>query len=225
VSPSSPSLALDRQIGARIADGFGPIVQQPQWLMLLELLVLGDVIGYWVHRWFHSRRLWTFHAVHHSSRRLDWLSALRVHPVNDLVTKLVQAAALAGLGFPLKPLAGYVLFLTFYSALLHANLSWSFGPLRYVIASPLFHRWHHTTEEQGLDKNYAPILPLLDLAFGTFYLPRGVQPTRFGTSRTRLPDTYIGQLAFPFRRAERPLGNPVSPVPRTRSSMGASLHV
>ena len=216
--------ALDRQIGARIADGFGPVVQQPQWRMLLELLVLGDLIGYWVHRWFHSRRLWRFHAVHHSSRCLDWLSALRVHPVNDLVTKLVQAAALAGLGFPLKALAGYVLFLTFYSALLHANLSWSFGPLRYVIASPLFHRWHHTTEEQGLDKNYAPLLPLLDLAFGTFYLPRGVQPTSFGT-RTKLPDTYIGQLAFPFRRAERPLCKPESTVLRSRSSMGASLHV
>jgi len=217
--------ALDRQTGARISDGFGPVVQQPQWLMLLELLVLGDLIGYWVHRWFHSRRLWRFHAVHHSSRRLDWLSALRVHPVNDLVTKLVQTAALAGLGFPLKALAGYVLFLTFYSALLHANLNWSFGPLRYVIASPLFHRWHHTTEEQGFDKNYALVFPVLDLAFGTFYLPRGVQPTRFGTSSTRIPDTFIGQLAFPFRRAEHSLGNPESPALPRRSSIGASLHV
>jgi sterol desaturase/sphingolipid hydroxylase (fatty acid hydroxylase superfamily) len=217
--------AFDRQVGARINEGFGPVAQQPQWLMLLELLVLGDLIGYWVHRWFHGRRLWRFHAVHHSSRRLDWLSALRVHPVNDLVTKLVQTAVLACLGFPLKALAGYVLFLTFYSALLHANLNWSFGPLRYVIASPLFHRWHHTTEEQGLDKNYALVFPLLDLVFGTFYLPRDVQPTRFGTSSTRIPDGYIGQILFPFRRVERSLRDSRSPAQRNRNSIGASLHV
>ena len=217
---------LDRQIGARTADGFGPVAQQPQWLMLLELLVLGDLTGYWVHRWFHSRRLWRFHAVHHSSRRLDWLSALRVHPINDLVTKLVQTSVLACLGFPLKALAGYVLFLSFYSTLLHANLNWSFGPLRYVIASPLFHRWHHTTEDEGLNKNYAPMFPFLDLVFGTLYLPRGVQPTRFGTSSTRVPDTYIGQLVFPFRRAERSLRHPESPARQlSRSSIGASLHV
>jgi sterol desaturase/sphingolipid hydroxylase (fatty acid hydroxylase superfamily) len=217
--------AFDRQVGARINEGFGPVAQQPQWLMLLELLVLGDLIGYWVHRWFHGRRLWRFHAVHHSSRRLDWLSALRVHPINDLVTKLVQTAVLACLGFPLKALAGYVLFLTFYSALLHANLNWSFGPLRYVIASPLFHRWHHTTEEQGLDKNYALVFPLLDLVFGTFYLPRDVQPTRFGTSSTRIPDGYIGQILFPFRRVERSLRDSRSPAQRNRNSIGASLHV
>lgn len=216
---------LDRQIGARIADGFGPVAQQSQWLMLLELLVLGDLIGYWIHRWFHSRHLWRFHAVHHSSRRLDWLSALRVHPVNDLVAKLIPTAVLACLGFPLKALAGYVLFLTFYSALLHANLNWSFGPLRYVIASPLFHRWHHTTEEEALDKNYAAVFPLLDLVFGTFYMPRGVPPTRFGTSRTRVPDSYIRQLAFPFQRVERARRDPESPALRSRSSIGASLHV
>jgi len=215
--------ALDRQIGARVADGFGPVAQQPQWLMLLELLVLGDLIGYWLHRWFHSQRLWRFHAVHHSSRRLDWLSALRMHPVNELATKLGQTVALACCGFPLKALGGYVLFLTFYSTLLHANLNWSFGPLRYVIASPLFHRWHHTTEERGLDKNYAPVFPLLDMVFGTFYLPNGIHPTRFGTSRTRIPDSYIGQLAFPFRRAER-ARRPDSPVLRGRGSMAANLH-
>src|SRR5262249_10262236 len=215
--------ALDRQSGSRVADGFGPVAQQPQWLMLLELLVLGDLIGYWLHRWFHSQRLWRFHAVHHSSRRLDWLSALRMHPVNELATKLGQTVALACCVFPFKALGGYVLFLTFYSTLLHANLNWSFGPLRYVIASPLFHRWHHTTEERGLDKNYAPVFPLLDMVFGTFYLPNGIHPTRFGTSRTRIPDSYIGQLAFPFRRAER-ARRPDSPVLRGRGSMAANLH-
>jgi sterol desaturase/sphingolipid hydroxylase (fatty acid hydroxylase superfamily) len=129
---------------------------------------------------------------------------------------------LACLGFPLNALAGYVPFLTFYAILLHANVSWSFGPLRYVIASPLFHRWHHTTEEQGLDKNFAPLFPFVDLAFGTFYMPRLRRPECFGTTRSTVPDTFIGQLVFPFRK-QRDRGavswaalNPATPSAQSR---------
>ena len=37
----------------------------------------------------------------------------------------------------------------FHSAFVHANLNWTFGPLRYVISSPVFHRWHHSRERDG----------------------------------------------------------------------------
>jgi sterol desaturase/sphingolipid hydroxylase (fatty acid hydroxylase superfamily) len=194
--------ALGRHIGPEAARGFGPVLHQPQWVIVLEMLLLGDVIGYWTHRWFHGAGLWEFHAVHHSSTQLDWLSAVRVHPINDAVSKLVLAVALACLGFPLPALAAYVPFLTFYAILLHANVNWSFGPLRYVIASPLFHRWHHTTEEEGLDKNFAPLFPFVDLLFGTFYMPQGESPSRFGMNGTRVPETFHGQLLFPFRRRQ-----------------------
>ena len=191
--------ALGRQVGPRVTEGFGPVVWQPLWLLLIEMFLLGDLVGYWTHRWFHRLRQWKFHAVHHSSTQLDWLSALRVHPVNDVVSKLAPALVLACLGFPLKALAGYVPLLTFYAILLHANVDWSFGALRYVIVSPLFHRWHHTTEEQGLNKNFAPLFPFVDLVFGTFYMPSGQRPERFGTSGTQVPETFLGQLLFPFR--------------------------
>jgi sterol desaturase/sphingolipid hydroxylase (fatty acid hydroxylase superfamily) len=191
---------LGRHVGPEGLRGFGPISRQPMCLIVLEMLLLGDVIGYWTHRAFHHSRLWNFHAVHHSSRQLDWLSAVRVHPVNDVLSKLALAVPLACLGFPVNALAGYVPFLTFYAILLHANVSWSFGPLRYVIASPLFHRWHHTIEDQGHDKNFAPLFPFVDLLFGTFYMPRLHRPERFGTTRTVVPETFIGQLMFPFRK-------------------------
>ena len=57
--------------------------RQPLWLQAIEMLLIGDLIAYWTHRWFHGRALWKFHAIHHSSRDLDWLSAVRLHPVND----------------------------------------------------------------------------------------------------------------------------------------------
>jgi len=183
----------------RAADGFGPVVRQPLWVIVAEMFLLGDVLGYWIHRAFHSRALWKFHAVHHSSTQLDWLSSARVHPVNDVAAKLIQAVTLACLGFPLKALAAYVPFLSFYAILLHANVGWSFGWLRFFLASPLFHRWHHTTEEQGLSKNLAPLFPFVDLAFGTFHMPCNQRPSFFGTIGTRVPDGFFAQLLFPFR--------------------------
>jgi len=213
---------LDRQVVARLAEGFGPVTSQPVWLLSMEVLLLGDLIGYWTHRWFHRRRLWKFHAVHHSSTQLDWLSALRVHPVNDVVSKLVPAVLLACLGFPLQVLAGYVALLTFYTILLHANLDWSYGPLRYVVASPLFHRWHHTTEEQGLNKNFAPLFPFLDLLFGTFFMPGRQRPERFGTDSTRVPGTFLGQLLFPFR-GDKAVGRDVAPSPALEVAVDPSF--
>jgi sterol desaturase/sphingolipid hydroxylase (fatty acid hydroxylase superfamily) len=78
--------SLSRQA---LLQGHGPAAQWPYWLQ--AVLVMGDFVGYWTHRAFHRGRLWRFHAVHHSSVTLDWLSSVRVHPVNDLLTRMVQA--------------------------------------------------------------------------------------------------------------------------------------
>ena len=84
-----------------------------------------------------------------------------------------------------------------YSALVHANLNWTFGPFRYVFASPVFHRWHHTNETEGLDKNFAPTFPVLDLVFGTFYMP-AASCRRTSASRA-CPRHFFAQLTYPFK--------------------------
>src|SRR5262249_31281975 len=66
------------------------------------MVILIDFISYWLHRAFHGRRLWPFHAVHHSSVDLDWLSAARVHPLNDIVNRMLQAAIVVALGMRLR---------------------------------------------------------------------------------------------------------------------------
>jgi sterol desaturase/sphingolipid hydroxylase (fatty acid hydroxylase superfamily) len=171
----------------------------PVWLQVALVLVLGDLIGYGSHRLFHSRRLWPFHAVHHSSTQVDWLSSVRLHPVNDVVSKLLQAIPFVALGFHPGVIAAYVPFLTFHAILLHANVPWTFGPFRYLISSPAFHRWHHTTQAEGLDKNFAGLFPWLDLLFGTFYMPKGRLPEHFGILGGSVPQGLFAQLAYPFR--------------------------
>lgn len=174
---------------------------QPAWLQVLELFVLFDLIGYWSHRFFHRRAfLWRFHAVHHSSMELDWLSSVRVHPVNEIGQRVAQAVPLVLLGFDARLVAGFVPFLTLYAILLHANVPWGYGPLRYLVASPRFHRWHHTSEQEGLDRNFAGMFPWMDALFGTLYLPEGRQPARFGVLGETIPEGLLQQLLYPFRR-------------------------
>jgi sterol desaturase/sphingolipid hydroxylase (fatty acid hydroxylase superfamily) len=181
-----------------LLQGFGPLSRQPRLAQALQMILLMDFVGYWLHRAFHRNRLWAFHAIHHSSRDLDWLSAARVHPVNNIVNKAVQAAIVVALGYTPPLLAGALPFFTFYAIFLHANVSWEFGPLRKAFASPRFHRWHHTSAEEGQDKNFAGLLPLWDIVFGTYYLP-AKQPIQFGI-KEYVPDDLLGQVLWPFRR-------------------------
>jgi sterol desaturase/sphingolipid hydroxylase (fatty acid hydroxylase superfamily) len=176
------------------------ISRQPFFVQFAAFLVLADLLAYWNHRAFHTfSRLWRIHAVHHSSTELDWLSSVRVHPLNDAIGSAVVATPLLLLGFAPTALAAYLPFLTLYAIMLHANVDWSFGPLRSVIASPAYHRWHHAAEEQALDKNFAGLFPLYDRLFGTYYLPRERKPQRFGVIGEAPPRGFFGQMLYPFR--------------------------
>ncbi len=87
-----------------------------------------------------------------------------------------------------------------HSAFVHANLNWTLGPLRYVIAGPVFHRWHHTSADQGGEKNFAPTFPVLDLIFGTFYLPKKMLPASYGVDDRAFPNDFGAQMIHPFKQ-------------------------
>jgi sterol desaturase/sphingolipid hydroxylase (fatty acid hydroxylase superfamily)/Tfp pilus assembly protein PilF len=176
----------------------------PLWQQCLAVLLLQDVLLYWAHRLFHTRPGWRFHAVHHSAEVLDWMSAWRFHPVNHLLAFCLADAIALLLGFPVAALVVLAPFNVLYSALVHSNLNWTFGPLRYVLASPVFHRWHHTAAEAGRDRNFASTFPFLDLLFGTYFMPPGRVPEQFGNGEADYPTAFWAQLLRPFaRRAAR----------------------
>lgn len=177
--------------------GFGPVAQQPVWLQIIEIYVFFDFIGYWSHRLFHRSGWWPFHAVHHSSEDLDWLSSVRVHPVNDLVSKFCGAVPFLLLGFnPLVTLSAAPFF-TLYAIFIHAAVDWDLGPLRGIIASPVFHRWHHSKDCAAWDKNFAGLFVFWDRIFGTYYMPKDRLPQDFGIPE-EFPKDFVGQLVRPF---------------------------
>lgn len=192
-------IAYGRVVEHEILAGFGPLSRLPGAVQALAMLVAADFIGYWVHRLFHRRRLWKFHAVHHSSVALDWLSSVRAHPLNDLVTRLATTLPLLALGFAPAAAVGVAPVFALFAILLHANLEWDFGPLKGIIASPVFHRRHHSIEPDAQHKNFAGLFPLWDRLFGTYFMPIGRRPQHFGTP-TPVPDGILAQLMFPFRR-------------------------
>jgi sterol desaturase/sphingolipid hydroxylase (fatty acid hydroxylase superfamily) len=108
------------------------------------------------------------------------------------------------LGFSNGVLAAYAPFLALYPIFIHANISWDFGPIGYIIASPRFHRWHHSSDKAALDKNFAGLFPAIDYIFGTAYYPKGVAPQKYGLDGEQMPVGVWQQLSYPFRKKKLP---------------------
>lgn len=177
------------------------IVAQPVWVQFLEVLLIADIGFYLVHRMFHTVPwLWKFHSIHHSIEEMDFIAAHRVHPVDQILTRSATLLPVFALDF--SP-AAILMFVTLYhwqSLLIHSNVRIKFGPLRWLLATPEFHHWHHANQPEAIDKNFAGQLPFLDVLFGTLYMPKGKVPEKYGIDQP-VPSSYIGQLTHPFRRA------------------------
>jgi sterol desaturase/sphingolipid hydroxylase (fatty acid hydroxylase superfamily) len=203
--------------GVTLLFGGGPIgfASLGRWAIgaqCVAVLLFQDVMMYWIHRAFHTRPAWKFHAVHHSPRVLDWIAAARFHLVNSFFSFALTDVLILLLGFSPAALAALVPFSVIYSAMVHANLNWTFGPLRFVFASPVFHRWHHVADVSARNKNFASTFPVLDVLFGTFYMPSGELPAAFGIDDEEFPEDFWGQLVYPFRK-KRPETLPAAAEP------------
>ena len=186
--------------GQKIADfylhGHGPLSTMPLWIQGLIYLVGADFVLYWIHRAFHQGFAWKYHAVHHAPRDVDWTSAARFHPVNlALGTAAVDIAfLLAGVSPDIFLVIGPFNIIT--SCMVHANLNWTFGPLRYVLVSPVFHRWHHAMDVR--DRNFASTFAIWDVMFATAYMPQGVLPQSYGIDDEAMPEGLMPQLVYPL---------------------------
>src|SRR5262245_19560518 len=168
------------------------------WVVQFLLIMLStDIVQYWVHRTIHIVPwLWKFHAVHHSTDAMDWLAGTRLHVVEQLGTRALTFIPVFILGFDMVPMAAYVVFITFHATFIHANVRFYYGPLKWLVATPQFHHWHHAIEREAIDKNFAVHFPVLDLLFGTFYLP-DQWPSGYGI-RDKVPRGWLRQFFYPF---------------------------
>jgi lathosterol oxidase len=184
----------------------GAVASQPLPLQFVEILLVADLAEYWSHRILHLVPfLWRFHAIHHSSRHMDWLAASRIHIGDAIFIRAITFLPLFLLGFSNQAIFAYLLFVTFHALFIHANVGFSFGWLDWVIATPRFHHWHHAAEAEAVDKNFAVHIPAWDMLFGTCFLPRDRErwPANYGIAGNPVPENYGRQLLYPFWRKRR----------------------
>jgi sterol desaturase/sphingolipid hydroxylase (fatty acid hydroxylase superfamily) len=177
------------------------------WPLLLQILIgafIMDFSTYWRHRLMHNRNLWPFHSMHHSAEELTWLTALRLHPLEILISKIFDVTLLHVLGFSEADIVGAVIFMMIYNFFTHANINLEFrAPLKYIFASPNFHRWHHANHKEAYDKNFCATFSLLDVMFGTYYFPQGTVPDIYGLSpaeQREVPHSLRSHLLLPFQK-------------------------
>ena len=187
--------------GWAVHAGFQAWIQsQPIWAQAIILLLAADFVLYWSHRTFHEdKRLWKIHAVHHSVEHMDWMAGSRNHVIQTFVDRSLAMVPLYLLGASKEALDIYVAFAAFQAVYVHANVRIPAGPLKYIFCTPQYHHWHHSSEAPAIDTNYAVHLPVYDMIFGTYHMPGKHWPAHYGTVNP-LPKTFLGQLAYPFKR-------------------------
>lgn len=138
------------------------------WWGLAAAVLVADFIYYWEHRIAHEvRLLWTQHAVHHSSRDMNIITAVRFGPFEGVWAVIVHIPMIL-MGFSPEVAIGAQLVVLAYQTWLHTELIGKLGPLERVLNTPSHHRVHHGCDDKYLDKNYAGILIIWDRMFGTF---------------------------------------------------------
>lgn len=168
---------------------------------LFLCILVADLAEYWTHRAYHEVPfLWRFHAVHHSVKTMDWLAGSRQHILELLFTRVAVLAPLFVLGFDKVVVDTYIVIVGFQAVFNHANVHLPWGPLKYILVTPDFHHWHHSSDEEALDKNYAAHFAFIDYIFGTAVKANRKFPNKYGVVGDYVPDGFLKQQAFPFRK-------------------------
>lgn len=145
--------------------------QVPLWIMIPMAVFIGDFVGYWRHRFEHTKLFWPSHATHHSDTHMTFLTLERFHPINRISTFLIDSSVLILMGIPPLGLVVNNMVRHYYGFFIHANLPWTYGWLSRVLVSPAMHRWHHSADPRYFQTNFATVFSVFDRVFGTFHVP------------------------------------------------------
>ena len=170
------------------------------WALLL-LMLITDFARYWLHRFYHETSIgWRLHSIHHSAEDMDWISGSRTHGIETVISTVVILAPAFLLGFSQSVINLYIVIAGVQSVFNHTNVSVRLGPLRYLIVTPNFHHWHHTKDQEGLDRCYAAHFAFWDYLFGTAVKADKdkIWPDEYGVVGDYVPQGFLAQQVFPF---------------------------
>jgi sterol desaturase/sphingolipid hydroxylase (fatty acid hydroxylase superfamily) len=194
-------LAASRQI-ARAQWGLAAF--SPSLLPTAAGVVLLDASDYWRHRVSHRLPwLWRLHRLHHTDPRVDVTTALRSHPLEQLLRPAFLVAAIAAFGIPPWAVLAYPLLGLPVLLFQHADLRLPPSVDRVVVwlvSTPAMHLVHHSRQPDETNSNYATGLTWWDRLFGSYSpgpLHAGIGLDGFDAPSEQ---TLRGMLANPWRR-------------------------
>lgn len=199
---------LHLMIATALQEGVGSPLWPADWALPFQVVlacVAAEFFAYWPHRWMHEVPwLWRFHSIHHSSKRVYWLNALRAHPGEHVFRVSISSIPLAVLGAPPEVLAYWMVLSRVGGLFQHANIDFALGPFAWIFSIGELHRWHHSAVREEADHNFGDTFIFWDTIFGTRYLP----PDRSAPAEVGIrgleafPTGWWRQQLAPFRFAE-----------------------
>ncbi len=173
------------------------IDKMPLLLQFLLAIVVADFAEWAIHWALHRIPfLWRFHSIHHSSKALDWIAGSRSHFVDDTLVRGFILVPLM-LGFSQNIIVAYLVFVTLHATWTHCNFRPNAKWLEPFLVMPRYHHWHHSSQKEAIDKNFAIHFPWIDRLLGTYYFPPE-WPASYGLDGEQIPTGFIRQTYLPF---------------------------
>ncbi|MBS1737531.1 MAG: sterol desaturase family protein, partial [Bacteroidetes bacterium] len=139
--------------------------------LFLASFVLLDLGEYGYHIIMHKvKRLWMFHAVHHSDSVVDVSTTLREHPGENIVrlSFTLLWVFITGTAFWMLMLRQIIQAITTLFAHMNYRLPEKIDTVvGFVFITPNLHQVHHHYKQPYTDCNYGDVLSIWDRMFGT----------------------------------------------------------
>jgi sterol desaturase/sphingolipid hydroxylase (fatty acid hydroxylase superfamily) len=173
-----------------------------EWPMALQVLlgvVVADGLDYWKHRALHTVWGWRLHALHHGITRLHALRAARSHFGEVALRFVLVYSPLVVIGAPHAVVFWHAVLIGVLGVIGHSNVRLRLpSPMHRLLMTPHVHRLHHSNERAIADTNFANVLPLWDMLFGTFTHPDEHVLRDVGVIGDEMPAGFVRQVVAPF---------------------------
>jgi len=186
-----------------------PMDALPKVIQLLIFFLLLDFVQWFTHVLLHRVPLfWQFHKVHHSVKEMGFAAHLRYHWMENILYKPLKTLVVMLIG-GFEPEMAYIVHFAAIAIghINHANIYWTYGPLKYIINNPQMHIWHHAKhlpENYRYGVNFGISLSIWDYIFRTDYIPYSGRDIELGYDDDQdMPDSFWGQFVAPFTQIFR----------------------
>ena len=167
--------------------------------------IVSGFFGYWIHRIYHGRFFWPAHRFHHAAGELNFITAVRLHPLEALSRVLLPLSPLTFMHVPDGELVMSVVVGNFINYSQHSELETDWGWIgRWIFGGPQVHQYHHSIDDEHRDVNFGNC-PLWDHVFGTWY-GGPMKPSAYGTRDHSYDERPVWQFFEDARECYRRFG-------------------